>query len=106
MEPAPEFGGADAAQWIETAAGTAGLTATVRGSLNAYPGSIHWHFQREAERGTLEVTLWPARERLWFSIHGNRDGAWMPDAIEVMRRQIQTSCRGSALDREPGASGG
>ncbi len=40
----------------------------LRGILRTYPGSKHWHFQKPGERGTLEATLWPARNQVWFSV--------------------------------------
>ena len=43
---------------VEKTCKARGLGVMVKTSLSSYPGSIHWHFHRGAERGTLEVTCW------------------------------------------------
>ena len=56
-----------------------------RGTLKKYPGCTHWHFTRPAQTGTLECNWWPAKNRLWLSIHGNRAAAWQAEAIEAFK---------------------
>ena len=48
------------------------LRVALKGTAKAYPGSVHWHLKRGKQPGTVEVTLWAARRRLWVSVHGNR----------------------------------
>jgi hypothetical protein len=42
---------------IERCCEAAGLHVTMKGTVAAYPGSVHWHLKRGKEPGTLEVTL-------------------------------------------------
>ncbi|MCU0490262.1 MAG: hypothetical protein MUD01_01545 [Chloroflexaceae bacterium] len=37
---------------VEAACESEGLTLTLRTTLAAYPGCMHWHYKRGAERGT------------------------------------------------------
>ncbi len=53
---------------IEEAVAHFGLHVRMRSTLHSYPGSLHWHVQKPGERGTLEVTLWPAGKKVWFSV--------------------------------------
>ena len=76
---------------VEKVCQTEGLTATSKTSLASFPGSVHWHFKREGEKGkgVLELTLWPAKRRLWASVHANRTGSWTGDALERVRRELE-----------------
>jgi hypothetical protein len=51
---------------IEKAAALYGLQVRMKGTLRIYPGSQHWHLYKPGERGTLEVTLWPAGKECGF----------------------------------------
>jgi hypothetical protein len=74
---------------IEGAADQYGLQIRMRGSLRTYPGSKHWHFQKPGERGTLEVTLWPAGKRVWFSVQAGRRAAWIAETLPLMKARIE-----------------
>ena len=52
-----------------------------RMSLGKFPGCTHWHLRSPGQGGTLEATWWPARGRLWLSVHTNREAAWQESAI-------------------------
>jgi hypothetical protein len=84
---------------IERCFADVGLDVTLKGALAAHKGSIHWHLKHGKERGTLEATLWPARRRLWLSVHANRGGEWVD---EVLRRLIHALPE--ALDGATGAT--
>ncbi len=62
---------------IELAVAHFGLQIRLRGTLSTYPGSQHWHVHKPGERGTLEVTLWPAGKRVWFSVQVRRRAGWI-----------------------------
>ena len=47
-----------------------------------YPGCTHWHLKKDRETGTLELTWWPARNRLWFKIATGRQADWMVEAMD------------------------
>ena len=62
---------------IESACRAEGLRQTLKGTLAQYPGCVHWHVKQGRERGTLEITFWPAERRLWFKVAEGRRGEWM-----------------------------
>lgn len=64
------------------------LTVTLRGTLRQYPGCHHWHLKQNQEPGTLELTWWPKKNRLWFKIASNRLGDWMENAIADLRYSL------------------
>ncbi len=73
---------------IEAACYAAGLHVTLRGTLATYPGCTHWHLQRAGQRGTLELTLWPADPRLWCKIAAHRAAPWMPATVTELSAAI------------------
>ncbi len=74
---------------IEGAAAHYGLQVRMRGTLRTYPGSQHWHLHKPGERGTLEVTLWPARKRVWFSVQAERRAEWIADIVPYIKAWIE-----------------
>jgi hypothetical protein len=79
----------DAAQAIEDAAAKLDLRVTQRGTLTEHPGSIHWHFKRGRESGTLEATLLNRERRIALSVRDNRRGAWTDDALQSLAVTLQ-----------------
>ncbi|MEO7909667.1 MAG: hypothetical protein ABIV47_08470 [Roseiflexaceae bacterium] len=74
---------------IEHAIIDAGLL-TERLELRSYPGATHWHIRRLGTKGTLELTYWPTKSRLWFAIHANRRAEWIsPTLDDLMARMMQ-----------------
>lgn len=65
------------------------LTLTLRTTLRAFPGCTHWHFKQEKERGTLEITWWERKDRLWFKVAAGRTGAWIETTIARLQAQIE-----------------
>jgi hypothetical protein len=78
---------------IECAVDALGLRVALRGGLSQYPGATHWHFKRDEEPGTLELTWWPREMRLWLSVHDNRDAAWIEPSIEALRSVLDARLR-------------
>ncbi len=68
-----------------------GLQPTVKRSLRTYPGSIHWHYKRGEEVGTLELTLLPTESRLRISIHDNRVGPWTEKTARLLKSLLHDS---------------
>ena len=64
------------------------LRVASRGTLKTRPGSIHWHLKFARDLGTLELTYWPAEQRLWFKIHPRRRADWMEDVVQRLSRAI------------------
>jgi hypothetical protein len=77
----PAGTGDQLATLIEEAAVLYGLQIRIKSTLRTYPGSQHWHMCKPGERGTLEVTLWPAGKRVWFSVHSNRRAEWITEVL-------------------------
>ena len=65
------------------------LTCRLKGTLVSYPGSIHWHFKRGRQKGTLEISWWESGHRLWFKVANGRAGEWMPERIPQLKEQIE-----------------
>ncbi len=80
-----------AAELVEDVCARANLSMSMKGTLARYPGCIHWHFKQGRERGTLEITLWPAQRRLWFTVHENRRAEWIAEAISHLKDELETS---------------
>ena len=59
---------------IEAACSAEGLRLTLNGTLKQYPGCVHWHYKRGSEPGTLEITLWAVKRRLWFKVSAGSAG--------------------------------
>ncbi len=66
-----------------------GLVLSVETSLKSYPGSVHWHFKKEKERGTIEVTYWRHGSRLWISVHSNRQGDWTGEEVRGLKTDLE-----------------
>ena len=67
-----------------------GLLNTMKTTSSKYPGSIHWHFKKGHERGTLEVTLWPVQNRLWFSMQDGRKADWVMNVARELKYQLES----------------
>ncbi len=81
---------------IEEICVSRGLRLTLKASLNKFSGSTHWHFKNGDERGTLEITLWPAKRRAWFSIQDGRVGAWIGEQIALLQDSFQRAFQSRA----------
>ena len=72
-----------------------GLTVSSDGKLASYPGSRHWHIKNGRRSGTLEVTLWPSRNRLCVTYHSNRVGdGWVSESALVLARGLAAGLNG------------
>jgi hypothetical protein len=81
---------------IERVCAAHGLQAAMKGKLASYPGSIHWHYKKRAEKGTLELTLLPGERRIWAAIHTNRQAPWIAEVLHKVRADIERALQGSA----------
>src|SRR5262249_30603594 len=76
------------ARAVDSALKRSGLRIVSRGRLKTYPGSTHWHFRNGEQRGTLELTWWPAKRKLWFKVQAGRDAGWIDQAVRTLARSI------------------
>jgi hypothetical protein len=74
---------------IESVISGAGLRQTLKGTLRGYPGCVHWHFAKNGATGTLEVTLWPAQRRAWFSVQARRGADWIDESLPRLRLALE-----------------
>src|SRR5260370_16523720 len=79
-----------AEQIIEQCCKAEGLSASLKVSLAKYPGCIHWHFKRDGQRGTLEITLCASMRRIWFSIHTGRTGDWIEETLTCLKQDLSS----------------
>jgi hypothetical protein len=78
---------------IENACRGCGLRVSTRATLSSYPGSIHWHLKRGIQPGTLELTLWEAKRRVWASVQDGRRAAWMDEDLPRVKEAVETALR-------------
>jgi hypothetical protein len=39
-------------------------------------------------KGTLELTWWPAKKRLWLAVHSNRVAKWQAEVIKEFEQKF------------------
>jgi hypothetical protein len=94
MNLPPNYSASDLPPIIERVCLAAGLTITHTTTLAQYPGSIHWHLKRGKQPGTLEITWWETKQRLWFKVAAGRTGEWMEELLPVLREGIEAALYG------------
>jgi hypothetical protein len=82
-----------AASLIEKACLECGLRISTRATVGSYPGCIHWHVKRGIQSGTLELTLWEAKRRVWASVQDGRRAAWIDEALPQVKNAVETALR-------------
>lgn len=81
---------------IERIAQTFGLIEAMKSPLASFPGSIHWHYKKKGESGTLELTLWPAEKKIWAQVQEGRKADWIFGELPRLRRAIEAALRSRA----------
>jgi hypothetical protein len=82
-----------AASLIEKACQGCGFRVSARETLSSYPGSVHWHVKRGIQPGTLELTLWETKRRVWASVQDARRAAWIDEALPRVKDAVETALR-------------
>jgi len=90
-------GSAPSEALIENCCAEMSLQIALKGTLSKYPGCIHWHLKQGKQRGTLEVTWWPTKQRLWFSIQAGRTGKWVEPAAMTLKEKLNAAFRNADL---------
>jgi hypothetical protein len=67
------------------------LTCALKGTLVGYPGCVHWHYRKDKQKGTLEITWWEVENRLWFKVAKGRIGEWIDEALPKLKKEIESS---------------
>lgn len=86
----------DAEALIEATCLACGLRIAMKGTLRSYAGCVHWHLKQGDNRGTLELTLWPMRHRIWASVQDGRRAPWIEEALPRLKRAVETALRNAA----------
>ncbi len=81
--------GADIDSAIESTCTTEGLQIGMKGSLASFPGSIHWHFKKPGERGTLEITSFPRDRRIWAKVQSGRRADWIEPCLTNIKVRLE-----------------
>ena len=81
---------ATAIERIDAIVAAHSLITTMKGTLKSYPGCTHWHCKLGREKGTLEITLWPAKRRAWFKVQSGRRAPWIDEVVPQMKRMLET----------------
>jgi hypothetical protein len=71
------------------------LEMTMKSSLAKHPGSVHWHFRKPEERGTLEITWSPRENKLWASIQAGRRAEWIEPCVLRIKARVEEMPRGA-----------
>jgi hypothetical protein len=87
------YGLSGAASLIEKACLGCGLRVSTRATLSGCPGAIHWHVKRGIQSGTLELTLWEAKRRVWASVQDGRRNVWIDEALPRVKEAVETALR-------------
>ena len=82
-----------AASLIEKACQGCGLRVSTRATLSSYPGCVHWHVKRGIQPGTLELTLWETKRRVWASVQDGRRATWIDEALPQVKDAVETALR-------------
>jgi hypothetical protein len=89
----PGCGLSGAASLIEKACLGCGLRISTRATLRAIPDVSHWHVKRGIQSGTLELTLWEAKRRVWASVQDGRRAPWIDEALPRVKDAVETALR-------------
>ncbi len=79
---------------VEWVAAERALELALKSSLAAHKGSIHWHFRRAGQAGTLEITWWPSGPRLWLKVATRRSGQWVYGELEPLAHALHQALLG------------
>jgi hypothetical protein len=82
-----------AGRLIENICARYGLQIAMKGSQSKFPGCIHWHFKRDKQKGTLELTLFPDGRRLWAKVAEGRKAAWIDSELPRLKREVEEALK-------------
>ena len=97
------FETARAARVVECVCAAHGLSVAMKTTLATFPGSIHWHYKNQNEKGTLELTVFPRDQRVWAQVQDGRKAAWIEPVLPKIRRDVERELRRAADADRPGA---
>jgi hypothetical protein len=81
---------------IEKVCARRGLVLAMKGSLSSYPGCVHWHYKRQNQKGTLELTLFAQDRRVWAKVQDGRKAPWIDQALPGLQAAIEDALNDDA----------
>ena len=72
------------------------LILAMKGSLAAYPGCVHWHYKRQNQKGTLELTLFARDRRVWAKVQDGRKAPWIDEDLPALQWAIERALPAAA----------
>ena len=72
------------------------LILAMKGSLAAYPRCIHWHYKREKQKGTLELTVLARDRRVWAKVQDGRKAPWIEEELPALQWAIERALQAAA----------
>jgi hypothetical protein len=72
------------------------LVLAMKGSLSSYPGCVHWHYKRPAQKGTLELTLFARDRRVWAAVQDGRKAPWIDEELPGLQAAIELAVKDDA----------
>jgi hypothetical protein len=83
----------DAERFIEKICLKHGLVLAMKDSLAAYPGCVHWHYKRQNQKGTLELTLFSQDRRVWVKVQEGRNAPWVQEELPGLQIAIELALK-------------
>jgi hypothetical protein len=80
---------AGAEKLIERVCSKRGLSVAMKGDLKAFPGCVHWHYKKQRQKGTLEITLYPKSRRIWAQVQDGRKAPWIDEELPGLQREVE-----------------
>jgi hypothetical protein len=85
-----------AAKLIEEICAQHELILAMKGSLEANPGCIHWHYKREKQKATLELTLFARDRRVWAKVQDGRKAPWIEEELPALQWAVERALQAAA----------
>lgn len=76
-------------QVLEAMCAALGLQLTMKGELKSQKNNTHWHYKKGKEKGVLEVTLLHQTGTVILSVHENRAGEWIEEAMSSLKKILE-----------------
>ena len=98
----PRFDFAQAEQTIEAACAQHGLHIAMKTALASFPGSVHWHYKNQKEKGTLELTVFSRDRRVWAQVQSGRKAPWIDVLLPKIQPTVERELRRAPARSSPG----
>jgi hypothetical protein len=85
---------------IERVCEDCGLHPAMKGSLAKYPRCTHWHYKKDQQSGTLELTLYVPGRRIWAKVQAGRQASWIDLELTQVRHGIESALRSTPSKRQ------